>query len=502
MTNSVMIGSQTPRVGNWPEYDSTAGDKVFRLAELLGIPLDEWQKYVIRHALGEVVDPATSKKTWAAYQVGLVVPRQNGKTFILDMLILGALFLFDEKVVLTSQSLKASETILLRVADIIKNSPAKLGLRKKLPKRWLSRKNGNYQILLSSGASLSTYSRGKDSGRSFTMDRLINDEAYDYAEIDQAALEPMLSARPNPQIWYVSTPPLNALTGEPFTKLRTRGLAKAEGVAWFEWGADPDKKLDLDDRAVWAAANPAYNVRIREATIAAERESLTDADFARERLGVWPVKVSNSLISAADWAAIADTDSVMPSPVAFAVDITPARSHACIAAYGVREDGIGHVELAEYGEGTEWLTERLVALKERHNPVAIAVDIAGPAGTLVLDLAKAGITEPKDKDKPEYGDLVIVRSGSDIGAACGQLVDAVKQKRFVHPNDPTLNLAVANAVSRTIGDGAFGWDRKKPTTDISPLVAATLARYAFVSREHLVRREYDVMNSVWFGGGE
>jgi hypothetical protein len=59
--------------------------------------LDPWQRFVLDRALGESKDGK-----WSAFEVGLVVPRQNGKGSILEARELAGLFLFDERLILHS----------------------------------------------------------------------------------------------------------------------------------------------------------------------------------------------------------------------------------------------------------------------------------------------------------------------------------------------------------------------------------------------------------------
>jgi hypothetical protein len=69
-------------------------------------------------------------------------------------------------------------------------------------------------------------------------------------------------------------------------------------------------------------------------------------------------------------------------------------------------------------------------------------------------------------------------SGREYAAACGGFYDAVVQGTVVHLDQPVLNAAVAGARKRILGD-AWAWGRKGGT-DVSPLVAATLARWGLV----------------------
>jgi hypothetical protein len=55
--------------------------------------------------------------------------------------------------------------------------------------------------------------------------------------------------------------------------------------------------------------------------------------------------------------------------------------------------------------------------------------------------------------------------------------DAVDQDALRHLNTAELNAAIHGAATRPLGD-AWAWSRKSSGTDISPLVACTLALWA------------------------
>jgi hypothetical protein len=92
------------------------------------------------------------------------------------------------------------------------------------------------------------------------------------------------------------------------------------------------------------------------------------------------------------------------------------------------------------------------------------VDAGGPAGSLLQDLADAlgvEIRSPKPRE---------------IAQAVGQFYDAVAEQGISHLDQPPLAVALAGAQKRPLGD-AWAWARRGVGVDISPLVAATLARW-------------------------
>lgn len=500
MTSSrrgVRRGSQTPRVGNWPRYAASAGPEVVELAEANGLVLDPWQRFVLTHGLGE-----TPAGHWAARRVSVFVPRQNGKGGIIEARELGGLFLLGEKLIMHSaHEYKTAQEAFLRIKTLVEGSD---DLRRRVHR--VHQANGEEGIELTrqaGGGRLRFVARSKGSGRGFSGDCNILDEVQALTQAQNAALLPTMSARPNPQSWYLGTPP-----DDPSAfayNIRADGEAGKPRMAHFDWGADldlmkpADVRRGLTDVDLWYACNPALGIRIDEDFVRDEASpsGLGDA-FLMERLGVWLPRASDGpgVLDVEEWEAGKDPRSRAVQPVAVAVDITPSRKSAVIAIYCVRGDGLGHVELIDQRADTDWIIDRLVELKRRWKPVAFALDAKGPAGSLLVDLKKRGIAMPEDPEKPKYGDLA-VPTAQEVAAACGQLADAIAQGTIRHRGDAALTGAIRGAQTRPLGD-AWAWGRKQSSIDISPLVAVTLARWAYITRVHLVGKgEYDVLSSVY-----
>jgi hypothetical protein len=488
------VGAQTPRVGRWPSYATSAGDEAADLAASAGLILDPWQRYVLTHGLGEREDGR-----WAAFKVCCWVPRQNGKGTIIEARELAGLFLFGEKLILHSaHEYKTASEAFLRIKDLIQGCP---DLDRRVNKYWQA--NGEQGIELTSaagGGRLRFIARSRGSGRGFSGDLNVLDEVQELTAQQMAALLPTMSARPNPQIWFFGTPPEDP--GAYAYGLRNDGQAGAERMAHFDWGADLDLTSAADlrrartDRDLWYACNPAMGIRIHEEFVADEAKPSGLGDrFAVERLGAWLPRAADgaSVLNIEAWNELCDPDSRREGDVAFAVDVTPARDAACISVYGTRPDGLGHLEVIDHRPGTDWLVERLLNLRERWNPVAIGIDAKGPAGSLLLDLAKAGIAIPENPDRPRRGDLALL-TAQDVAAACGQLADAVVQGTLRHIGQEQMETAIRGAKTRNLVD-AWAWARRVSSADISPLVACTNARWAYEHRLPLLDEDYDVADS-------
>ena len=466
------------------------------LAASAGLHLDPWQQFVLQHALGEHADGR-----WANFKVSVWVPRQNGKGAIIEARELAGLFLLGERLILHSaHEFKTAQEGFLRIRNLVEGTP---DLERRVHKVWQA--NGEQGIEIKKkygGGRLRFIARSRSSGRGFSGDCVILDEAQELTSAQMAALLPTLSARPNPQIWFFGTPPDDP--GAWVYGLREDGENGAPRMAHFDWGADldltneEDRRRAVEDRDLWYQCNPSLGIRIPIEFVEDEAKPSGLGDrFAIERLGVWPPRVAEGPreLDIGAWQSLTDPDSQIAGGLAFALDITPSRDGATIAVYGIREDGLGHVEVVDRRPGTEWLVDRVLELRERWNPVAIALDPKGPAVSLIDELEKRGVTKPDDPDHPAYGQLAIP-SVPDVAAACGQFADAVRQGTLRHLGQEPLRQAVLGAKTRPLGD-AWAWARRVSSADISPLVAATLARWAYETRAHLVTRDYDPLANIW-----
>jgi hypothetical protein len=434
---------------------------VAELAQAAGLVLDPWQIDVLRAGLGEREDGK-----WAALEVALIVPRQNGKGAILEALELAGLFLFDERLILHSaHEFKTAAEAFRRVWSLIEQTPDldRLVFRK-------LQNNNDMSIELKTGQRLRFVARSTGSGRGFSGDRVILDEAYKLPDRVVAALAPTLSARPNPQIWYTSSAPLPNEDSDVLRRICRRGRVGSERLAYLEYAASQD--ADLDDRSEWAGANPALGVvrsdggGISEEWIAGvERGLYTAEDFARERLGIWPEDSERvRVIPRDDWDACEHPESKPLEPLSFAVDVDPDRAHSSIAVAGLRSDGRVHLEVVENRPGVAWLVDRLSAILRKASVTEVTLCPGAAAGSLTNDLGLAGI---------KVNDC----SSQQSVQACGAMFDGVMDRRYLHIGQPSLTVAVDGAEKRKAGD-AWVWDRRSSAVDITPLVAVTLAAWA------------------------
>lgn len=461
MTNSpasAVRGAQRPRVELIPTAAYTdLGDDAVALCSAVGLVLDPWQEHVVRGMLGERLD-----RRFSAPQVGVVVPRQQGKGVILEARALAGLFLLEERYIIwTAHELKTAQAAFLRLRGWIDGSPELSAMV-----RQMYTGNTENSIVLNDGRTLRFLARTHGSGRGLTADALILDEAYALKQGELAALMPTIATSENPQTIYTSSAGMP--NSEVLASVRERGMnPKTKGLAYFEWSAEDD--ADPDDMRALAQANPGLGTRLSLDHVASERAAMDDETFKRERLGIWAKIGGDSAIPEASWAACLDHDSVAGQRVVFAVDVPPARDVATIAAVSERSDGVRHVEVVDRRAGVSWVPSRLRELRDRWSPLAIVLDEGSAAGALMPAVKREGVR-------------TVPLSMKSYGQACAGVFDAVQQGQLAHTGQAELDDAVAGAQVKGMGESLWKWDRRSPVSDISPLIAVTHAWHGLTAK--------------------
>lgn len=457
-----------PRIDLAPPSLTHAGLEASELAASAGLELDAWQRYALDRILGERPDGQ-----WAARETGLIVPRQNGKGSILEARELAGLFLFGEELILHSaHEFKTAQEAFRRLLLLIEQTPH---LARRVAR--IRTSHGEEGIELTTGQRIRFVARSTGSGRGFSGDVVVLDEAYALTPAMMGALIPTLSARPNPQIIYTSSAGMRA--SEALALIRKRAIDSAKGIAYLEWSAGKPKDhtgrtVDLDDVEDWAQANPAYPHRISFEAIEAERRALNDDQFARERLGVWEGSDSQTLIDPDVWYALLDKGSTREGDIALAIDVAPDQRAASIAVAGLRSDKIAHIEIVDARPGTSWVADRVAEIVSRRSPVSVSLDPGSYSGALIPDLTLAGV------------ELNMI-TGRQYVQACGLIYDRITSKQIRHIGQPELAAAVDAARKRRVGE-AWAFTRRDTDTDISPLVSCTLALYGLLSAEPKSKR--------------
>ncbi|NKV19207.1 hypothetical protein GS913_06425 [Rhodococcus hoagii] len=458
-------GVQQPRLLVKPEYAGTFGPEAAQFAARYGLVLDPWQRLVLDDWLGFRLD-----MKWSSSRCGLSVPRQNGKNGVLEVRELFGMVGLGERILHTAHEVKTARKAFKRLQHFFgseKNDPdAKFPELNALVEEIRST-NGQEAIVLKNGGSIEFVARSKGSARGFTIDVVVMDEAQELADETLDALMPTTRAAPlkNRQLIFTGTPPGEKDNGEVFTRRRQNTIdQKSSRSCWHEWSCADG--VDYDDPQAWAQANPALGFRLDAETVQEDRDSLSDNGFARECLGMWSAATSRGPIDATSWGVCAELDSQIVGAPAVAVDIAPDNRVASIGVAGRRADGRPHVEMVENRAGIGWIVDYLVAMNRANRLRCIVIDSGSPAKVLIEPLEAKGL--PVRKTDAGY-----------MGTACADIYRKVMSGELAHIDQPTLNTAVADVRKRNIGsEGLWGWNRKNTESDITPMVAVTLAQHA------------------------
>ena len=161
----------------------------------------------------------------------------------------------------------------------------------------------------------------------------------------------------------------------------------------------------------------------------------------------------------------------MSGEVAYGAAISENRKHGSIIAAGrSKESGKILVDLSPFYDHPRLLVARMDALYLKHEPVAVAVNPKSQSGTLIEPLAERGI-------------VVQEPTAEEVAVAHGNFLDLVSDGQLEHLFQKPLTDAVRAAQQRPLA-GANAWEPRLPV-DQGPLVAATLAVWAFTAWEAL-----------------
>lgn len=451
----------------------TLGPAVGAVAKKLGKPFMPWQQLVADVAME--IDPATGRLYYD--EIGLTVPRQSGKsTLVLAKAThrCSATKFFGPKqnVVYTAQTRnKAREKWQEDYADTLLHSPV---FRSRVS---VHLGNGAEHMRFTNRSRWGIEANTEKAGHGGTLDEAYIDEAFAQQDTRlEQAFGPAMITRANKQLWWVST--AGWLDGSPYLLAkveRARRMALGEidpgRAAYFEWSAPDD--ADPADESVWWDCMPALGHTITVESIRGQLAKMADnlADFRRAYLNQWVVRDADATVFDLEvWAALRESAKPPPivTPVALMVDMTPDRSRSTVALVGGRPDGVPRGEIVRNDAGSAWVVADLIELATNENVCGVALDPAGPAGSLISKLHQAGFTE--DGPFPELH----LFSTREMAQACGDFYDDVNAGLFRHMGDPLMSAAIGAAKKRPTGD-AWLWSRKD-LTDISPLVAMTGAR--------------------------
>lgn len=445
-----------------------------KLAEL-GIKFRWWQVAIAMIVLSK---NAAGKYTTTIGGVGLSIPRQVGKTFLVGALVFALCLLRPGlTVVWSAHRLRTAEETFKKMQGFARRKSIKPHILR------VVLGSGEESIEFINGSRIMFGARAAGFGRGFDeVDVVVYDEGQILA---QSALDDMIPATNQcrqPEgalLFFMGTPPqkkdIAAKRAEVFTSMRARAKAKDEDTVWIEFGADdgyiptasPAPLTDRDWKQI-AKANPSFPEDTPRESILRMRKQLGDASFKLEGAGVWDEFEATKLVMP-KWHDRVVSKARQQKPAALGVAVDLDRIWVSVGgASGGDIPHLGPVSVA--GDASPVVLRRRldadlafvvgeVARIQRETGCAVVLDRKGPAGSLEKPLTDAGVrVTPAGLD--------------DVCTASVDLYDAVEAGRVEHGGYPALDQAVTAAGWRTVGDRkTFG----RKSGEISMLEAVTLA---------------------------
>ena len=436
------------------------------------------QRYIANVA-GEL-DPATVTDNGRGGLTGnlyydtvvLIVPRQNGKTWLLEAVLVSYTRRRDRRriAIYTAQDRQmARDRLLIELEEEkLAGSPFRNTYRAR-------RSNGSESIKWNADRSRIVVAANTDeAGHGMTVDLAVLDEAFSHDDLTVVnALQPTTLTRPDPQMWIVSTigDGSDGLL-QHYQEVARLSLDDPDTrVAAFEWSA-----TDQDDRydpAVWRRVMPALGHTITEERVRSYSRTTPIEEWDRAYLCRRAGAANLVGLDVEAWScAGADLEDPTafapnPGPLVAAFDIAVDRSEAYLAVAGAWPDGRVAV-VVDRRPGTRWVADALLELAHRSGYSLVDTLADRRAGTGgMIDAARA-----RGLDVTEL-------NAGDVASACGSIHDALTgDLDLVHGRQVYLDDAVSGSRRRPLGEAwAFAKLESGPT--IPALVAVTFAYSGF-----------------------
>jgi hypothetical protein len=455
-----VYGSTTPRVWTRPLVtgppgpcgcgcaltpDTSLGFEAVAFAiEVLGETLLPWQRWWLIHAL----ELRRTKRTvrFRFRTILTLIARQQGKTWLVKVLSLWAMYLGGVKLVLGSaQTLDIADEAWRGAVDMIENTP---DLADELA--GVIRGNGKTCITLTNGARYRTVAATEGAGRGLSVGLLVLDELRQHKTwAAWGALTKTTIAQVNALIVAIT----NAGSDESVVLNSLHDTALAENdqsVGLFEWSAPPG--CELDDVDAIAQACPALGYgRVSLPGIATARATDPPGVYRTEIL-CQRVSGLDMAIDAAAWKACEDRDgSLGPvrDRVALCLDVSPDRLHATLTAAAVLDDGRVRIEVIAAWNDVDAVRTDLPVLVEQIKPADIGWFPMSPAAELGAEMRTLrrfirrriariatvdGVRKLIDTDEEEATRL----AGQMDREACAGYAGLVRSRRLLHDGSALL----------------------------------------------------------------
>lgn len=448
------IGNQKPTQSLILSTKNSDYKKAIELYERSGRKSQKWQNNLLKAILAK-----TKKGLWVHTKFGYSVPRRNGKNEIIAIRELYGLNK-GEHINHTAHRTTTSHAAWERLLRIISQA----GFKEDIDYTSL-RASGRERIeFLKTGGVIEFRTRTSTGGLGEGFDLLVIDEAQEYTDDQQSALQYVVSDSKNPQTILCGTPPTPVSSGTVFTKLRKKALnGETKNRGWAEWSVE--EQSDLYNKELWYLTNPSLGTILTERSIEDEIGD-DEIDFNIQRLGLWIRYNQKSAISKVDW----DNLIVTKTPkfkgklfvgIKYGADGTNVSMSIAVKTEDERIF-IESIDCQTVRNGNLWIINFL----KNADIANIVVD--GQSGQKILadEMKEFKIKAPI---LPTVKEVIVANSMWEQG---------IFQKTICHKDQPSLTKVATNCEKRFIGvSGGFGYKSQFEDNDISLMDSALLAHW-------------------------
>ena len=445
------IGNQIPTTSVVLPYTESFGDEAVQLYNMSGNVCQEWQALMLSDIMAVNEDGL-----WIHTKFGYSVPRRNGKTEIITQRELWGLF-NGEHILHTAHLTDTAHIAWER----LKNRLEEIGVKPKSTYKAY----GKERIEMNNGAVIDFRTRTSSGALGSGYDLLVIDEAQEYTQAQQTALNYVVSSSKNPQTIMCGTPPTAVSSGDVFRDYRDKTL-RGETIngGWAEWSVD--HKTNVHDVDAWYMTSPSLGTILTERTVQDEING-DDLDFNIQRLGLWIRYNQQSAISAPEWDALrTETLPKFKGSVFVGVKFGRDGQNVCLSVAIRTEDDrifVESIDCRNQRDGNDWLINFIMKTKAK----AVLVD--GMSG---LETFLRECKEQKLKGVGAASVKEVIQASSDFETA-------IANKSICHAGQPGLRQSVTNCDHRAIGSGGgYGYKTLDDDIEVALIESVVLATHA------------------------
>ena len=444
-------GNQIPTQSVIIPYEKSYGDEARQLYDMSGNVTQEWQALMLNDIMATNEDGL-----WVHTKFGYSVPRRNGKTEILTQREIWGLF-NGEHILHTAHLTDTAHIAWER----LKNRLEEIGVRPASTYKAY----GKEQIRMPGGGVIDFRTRTSSGALGSGYDLLVIDEAQEYTQAQQTALNYVVSSSKNPQTIMCGTPPTAVSGGDVFRDYRDKTL-QGESIngGWAEWSVD--HKTDVKNKDAWYMTSPSLGSILTERTVQDEING-DDLDFNIQRLGLWIKYNQQSAISAPAWDALkAESMPQFTGGIFAGVKFGRDGQNACLSLAIKTTDGrvfVESIDCRDQRDGNGWMLNYLMKVK------ALGVLVDGASG---LETFMRESKEQKLKNVKAVTVKEVIQAASDFETA-------IANKTLCHSGQPALRQSVTNCQHRAIGSGGgYGYKTLDDDIEVALMESAILAIHA------------------------